>query len=170
VKRAVRLKRFVILFFILFSIILCSKIYASEITADKIVVIKNKKVMILLRDGRILKAYKVALGKNNGFKVQEGDKKTPEGVYTITSRNPKSKYYRSLNISYPNSDDIERAKRLGVSPGNGIAIHGMPEDMAEIGSLHRLMNWTDGCIAVTNKEMDEIWRLVPDGTIVEIRH
>jgi murein L,D-transpeptidase YafK len=147
-----------------------SKSYASLPSVDKIVVIKSKKIMLLLRDGEVLKVYKVSLGKNNGPKVQEGDKRTPEGTYRVVSRNQKSKFYLSLMLSYPNEDDIERAKRLGVSPGNGIAIHGLPEDMSDLGIVHRLMNWTDGCIAVTNKEMDEIWRLVPDGTIVEIRH
>lgn len=138
--------------------------------ADRIVVIKSKKIMMLLKDGRIMKIYKVALGKNPfGLKIQEGDKKTPEGTYKIISRNPNSKYHRSLIISYPNVKDSERAKELGVSPGNSIAIHGLPDEFSDVGRLHRLLDWTDGCIAVTNEEIEEIWRLVPDGTEIEIR-
>jgi murein L,D-transpeptidase YafK len=162
-----KIKIGILLFLIGISYFHCN---ASEILADKIVIIKNKKVMILLKDGKILKIYKVALGKNPiGQKIQEGDKKTPEGTYKVISRNQDSKYHRSLLISYPNGKDIERAKKLGVSPGNGIAIHGLPDEMSDIGRLHRLLDWTDGCIAVTNEEIEEIWRLVPVGTEVEIR-
>lgn len=168
--RSFKAKSSFITFLTLLIIFFYTKSHASPSAVDKVVVIKSKKIMLLLRDGQIIKAYKVALGKNDGPKVQEGDKRTPEGTYRVVSRNQKSKFYLSLMLSYPNEEDMERAKRLGVSPGNGIAIHGLPEDMADLGIVHRLMDWTDGCIAVTNKEMDEIGRLVPDGTIVEIRH
>lgn len=142
----------------------------AHLAADRVVVIKSKKVMILLKDGKILKIYKVALGKNPfGQKIQEGDKKTPEGTYKIIGRNPNSKYHRSLILSYPNERDVDRAKELGVSPGNSIAIHGLPNELSDVGRLHRLLDWTDGCIAVTNEEIEEIWGLVPDGTEVEIR-
>lgn len=126
--------------------------------------------MLLLKDGVIIKTYRVALGKNpDGKKTQAGDQKTPEGSYVIVSRNAHSKYYKAINISYPNESDIQNARRLGVSPGNSISIHGLPKDLEDVGKFHRRIDWTDGCIAVTNDEIDEIWQLVPDGTPIEIQ-
>lgn len=154
-----------------FFFLLCHQsAFAEKYKADKIVVIKNKRVMMLLKDGEIMKIYRVSLGKNpDGHKNQEGDKRTPEGNYFIASRNQHSKYYLALNISYPNELDIQNAKKNGVSAGNNIAIHGLPKDMEELGKFHRRMDWTDGCIAVTNQEMEEIWNLVADGTRIEIK-
>lgn len=125
---------------------------------------------MLLKDGEIIKSYKVSLGKNPvGPKVQEGDQKTPEGSYVLNSRKQNSKYYLAINISYPNESDIQNAQKLGVSPGNSIAIHGLPKDLEDIDKFQRRLDWTDGCIAVTNTEMEEIWQLVPDGTPIEIK-
>ncbi len=138
--------------------------------AERVVVIKNKKLLMLLRDGEVMKAYKVSLGKEpQGAKVREGDKKTPEGSYTLDYRKQRSEYYRAFHISYPNEKDLEKARRLGVSPGGDIELHGIPRDLEDVGGFHRVLNWTDGCIAVTNREMDEIWTLVADGTPIEIR-
>ena len=146
------------------------KVSAALIKADKVVVIKSKRLLILMRDGEILKAYKIALGKQpKGHKTNAGDRKTPEGIYILDSRNPDSKFHRSIHISYPNESDILNAQKLGVSPGGAIMIHGLPDSLASIGKTHRTWDWTDGCIAVTNTEIEQIWRLVPDGTPIEIK-
>lgn len=126
--------------------------------------------MTLLKDSKTIKTYKVSLGSHpEGAKAQQGDSKTPEGKYLISGRNQNSKFHRALRVSYPNALDQERARKLGVDPGGDIMIHGLPKYMAFIGSLHRLHDWTKGCIAVTNNEIEEIWELIPDGTAVEIR-
>lgn len=138
--------------------------------ADRIVIVKSERTLTLMNGGRVLKTYKVALGGDPvGPKVKTGDKKTPEGEYVIDSKNAKSRFHLALHISYPNTDDRERARKLGVSPGGGVEIHGLESKYAWVGSLHRQVNWTAGCIAVTNPEIDEIWPLVPVGTPVEIR-
>lgn len=136
--------------------------------ADKAIVIKSKRTLLLLRDGEILAAYRIALGRSpKGKKIKAGDKKTPEGRYTL-SKNSNSRFHLSLRISYPNESDIENAKRLGVSPGGDIMIHGLPQELADFGKYHRYYDWTDGCIAVTNQEIEEIYRMVDDGTPIEI--
>ena len=99
----------------------------------------------------------------------QGDHKTPEGHYVLDRRNPKSKFYKSIHVSYPNEQDRRKAQAKGVPPGGDIMIHGLPNGMGAVGAAHRLTDWTDGCIAVTDAEMDEIWKIVPDGTPVEIR-
>jgi murein L,D-transpeptidase YafK len=138
--------------------------------ADHIVIVKSERTLTLMSGGKVLKAYKVALGGDPvGPKVKAGDKKTPEGVYVIDSKNPKSRFHLALHISYPNTADRERARKLGVSPGGGVEIHGLESKYAWVGSLHRQVNWTAGCIAVTNPEIEEIYKLVPVGTPVEIR-
>jgi murein L,D-transpeptidase YafK len=144
---------------------------ASVVKADKIVVIKSKRVALLMNNGEIIKAYRVSLGKQPvGRKSRQGDQKTPEGTYVIDSRITDSKFHRALHISYPNDSDIKRAQRFGIDPGGSIMIHGLPNGLGrKIGKLHRLSDWTDGCIAVTNSEMDEIWELVPDGVTIEIK-
>jgi murein L,D-transpeptidase YafK len=140
------------------------------VIADKVIVEKHARHMMLLSRGRVLKKYKISLGRNSkGPKVRAGDGKTPEGIYVIDSRNPRSRYHLSLHISYPNLSDIKRAKQLGVSPGGDIMIHGIRKGFGWLGPLHRLVIWTKGCIAVTNKEIEEIWRAVPNGTQIEIR-
>jgi murein L,D-transpeptidase YafK len=143
---------------------------AALTKADKVVVIKSKRMLMLMKDGEIFRAYKVALGRNpQGHKVKAGDRKTPEGTYVIDSRNPNSKYYRAIHISYPNDADISYAQKLGVSPGGSIMIHGLPSHFARVDKFHRVQDWTDGCIAVTNPEMEEIWEYVADGTPIEIK-
>ena len=104
-----------------------------------------------------------------GPKTREGDNKTPEGLYTIDSRNAHSQFHLSLHISYPNAADRARAAKLRVSPGGDIMIHGLPPAYAHLGPLHRKFDWTAGCVAVTDSEIEEIWKLVPIGTVVEIR-
>lgn len=143
---------------------------ASTPKVDRVVVVKSEHVLKLLKDGEVVKSYPVALGKKpEGPKMRQGDKKTPEGTYIVDRRNPNSRFYRSLHISYPNKSDLETARKLGASPGGDIMIHGLPRGVERMGELHTVLDWTDGCIAVTNAQMDEIWRLVPNGVSVEIR-
>ncbi len=137
---------------------------------DRVLVLKKERKLILLANGRALKTYKIALGGDPvGPKIREGDHKTPEGVYVLDRRNAKSRFYRSIHISYPGAKNLAEAQQLGASPGGDIMIHGLPNGYGWVGNAHRLHDWTDGCIAVTDKEMGEIWRAVPDGTPIEIR-
>ncbi len=138
--------------------------------ADKILIEKNRRRLTLISKGEVLKTYKIALGGNPiGAKERQGDNKTPEGTYIIDSRNKDSLYHLSLHISYPNEKDKQRAKELGVSPGGDIMIHGIKNSFSSVGNLHTEVDWTKGCIAVSDEEIVEIEKLVPNGTIVEIR-
>jgi murein L,D-transpeptidase YafK len=117
----------------------------------------------------VLKKYRVALGRQPvGNKVRQGDSRTPEGRYVLDRRNPHSKFHRSIHISYPNAKDLASAKRLGVPPGGDIFLHGLPNGQGWIGAAHRTADWTDGRIAVTDQEIEEIWSLVPNGTPIVI--
>jgi tetratricopeptide (TPR) repeat protein len=137
---------------------------------DKVLIEKKNRRLTLFSKGEAIKSYKIALGGNPvGPKERQGDNRTPEGIYTIVSRNRHSKYHLSLRISYPNKKDKKRAKELGVSPGGDIMIHGIKNGLSWAGGFHTDIDWTEGCIAVANKEMEEIARLVPNGTRVEIR-
>ena len=143
---------------------------ARPIKADRIVIEKNAHRLTLLNHGSVVKTYRVCLGPHPvGAKDREGDGRTPEGIYTIDSRNANSHFHRALHVSYPNAADIARARRLGVSPGGAIMIHGMPNRWRLLGWAIQQTDWTAGCIAVTDDEIEEIWRMVPNGTIVEIR-
>lgn len=137
---------------------------------DRIVILKSAHTMSLFRGGKVLKTYRVALGTVPiGPKQVEGDHKTPEGNYIIDSKNPQSMFHLSLHISYPNAQDRERAEKLKASPGGAIMIHGLAKQFAYLGPLHRQVDWTYGCVAVTNAEIEEIWKLVPVATHVDIR-
>ncbi|MDZ4183496.1 MAG: L,D-transpeptidase family protein [Desulfuromonadales bacterium] len=138
--------------------------------ADKILIEKKERRLTLIAKGKVLKTYAIALGGNPiGPKEKQGDNKTPEGTYVIDSRNRDSRYYLSLHISYPNEKDKTRAKQLGLSPGGDIMIHGLKNGFSWVGDLHTGADWTKGCIAVTDEEIEEIDRLAPNGTVVEIR-
>jgi murein L,D-transpeptidase YafK len=152
-------------------ITLQKEIFAAQKGAvDKVLIEKEERLLMLLSRGKVLKTYKIALGGNpNGPKERQGDNKTPEGTYVIDSRNKDSRYHLSLHISYPNEKDKKRAKELGVSPGGDIMIHGLKNGHSWVGDSHTDVDWTKGCIAVTNEEIEEIAKLVPNGTIVEIR-
>lgn len=139
-------------------------------TADRVVVEKGTRTLSLYRGAKLLKSYKIALGKNPvGPKRREGDGRTPEGSYVVDFRKADSKFHRALHISYPNAEDRRRARERGVNPGGAIMIHGLPNGRGAIGASHRVRDWTDGCIAVTNEEIEEIWRVVPNGTAIVIR-
>lgn len=138
--------------------------------ADEVIVIKHERKLYLMRQGEALKWFWIALGRHPiGQKTEIGDGRTPEGTYWIEGRDASSDFYRAMWLSYPNSADRERAKQLGVNPGGGIMIHAVPEGYDPTGPGERMIDWTNGCIAVTNADMDEIWARVPDGTRVEIR-
>lgn len=138
--------------------------------ADLVVVDKSERSLTLYRRGAALRSYRVALGPSpEGHKEREGDGKTPEGRYVIDWRNAKSSFHRSLHVSYPNARDRREARRRGVDPGGAIMVHGLPNGMAWLGSAHAASDWTLGCIAVTNEEIEEIWRVVADGTPIEIK-
>lgn len=126
--------------------------------------------MELFSGDKVIHTYKVALGRGGlSPKHREGDERTPEGDYVVDSRNQQSAFHLALHLSYPNSTDRQLAAKLGVSPGGAIMIHGLPNGFAWLGRSHRLYDWTRGCIAVSNAEIEEIWQLVPVGTRVEIR-
>ena len=138
--------------------------------ADRVLVLKKERTLQLLNQGKVIRSYKVALGGDPmGPKTRQGDHKTPEGIYVLNSRNEHSQFYKSIHISYPSAKDRVAARQKGVSPGGDVFVHGLPNGYGWIGGSRRLKDWTDGCIAVTNEEMDEIWTAVPDGTPIEIR-
>jgi murein L,D-transpeptidase YafK len=146
----------------------------SGLKADRILVIKSERRLLLLRGGQVLKSFPVSLGRApEGRKTREGDGRTPEGIYRIDGRNSKSWFHRSLHISYPNRFDTEQAQRQGVAPGGEIVIHGLPKDYRRFyrsfGPDFFKSDWTEGCIAVSNKAIEAIWTLVDDGTPIEIR-
>jgi murein L,D-transpeptidase YafK len=139
--------------------------------ADKIIVVKSTHTMTLYAHGRTLRTYRVSLGRGDGSaKFREGDHNTPEGSYIIDARNEHSRFHRALHISYPNATDTARAAKLGVPPGSDIMIHGIRNGLGWLGLLQDHKDWTDGCIALTDSEMDEVWSQVPLGTPVQIRH
>jgi len=137
---------------------------------DHVIVDKSERELQLLAGGSVVRRYAVALGGNpRGHKQREGDRRTPEGTYLITARNPDSAYHLSLKISYPSLLDTTRAWQRGQNPGGQIMIHGIGDDRPDLARLHGRVDWTDGCIAVTNREIEEIWRLVREGTPIQIR-
>ncbi len=147
-----------------------SKPLDKSITIDKIIVIKHKRILQLISNNNVIKSYKISLGKVPiGHKEFEGDKKTPEGLYYINDKNPHSGYHKNLGISSPNQQDIKHAKKLNKSPGGLIKIHGMKNGFGWIGRFHLLSDWTLGCIALTDKEIDELYKNVKIGTQIEIK-
>jgi murein L,D-transpeptidase YafK len=169
------LKRFFI--YVLISLIVTIAAYLNwperriDSRVGRIVVYKSQRIMnVYSPEGNLLKAYKIALGKNpTGDKQFEGDNKTPEGIYTINDKNPNSGYHKNLGVSYPNEKDIEEAKTFNKSAGGDIKIHGIRNYMGFIGKFHRLTDWTRGCIAVTDAEIDELYEHTPIGTPIEIK-
>lgn len=151
-------------------VLCCGAPLHAQVRADRIIVYKSVRTMELMHAGQVLKTYRIALGGEPvGPKTRQGDHRTPEGLYVIDSRNAHSKFHRSLHISYPNAADRERALKLGISSGGDIFIHGLPNGYGFVGAAHRARDWTDGCIAVTDQEIEEIWNRVGNGTPVEIR-
>jgi murein L,D-transpeptidase YafK len=145
-------------------------VFANEIPqADLVVIKKNEKRLYLYKGNQVIKVYRVAFGSNpKGHKIQEGDEKTPEGRYFLDYKNADSAFYKSIHISYPNDEDKKRARKKGVNPGGQIMIHGQKNGFGFFGFITQYFNWTDGCIALKNSEMDEVWSSVKVNTPIVI--
>lgn len=155
----------------LFLLLGCCLMLATLASAnvDRLVVNKSARKMFLFEGDKLLRSYEIALGKNPvGHKERQGDYRTPEGRYLLDWRNPQSRFYRSIHISYPNESDRRRAAAKGVHPGANIMIHGVPDRYRDDQEFIISLNWTEGCIAVTNDDMNEIWALVAENTPIEI--
>ncbi len=138
--------------------------------ADKILVRKSERRLYLLKGAEVIRSYRVALGLNpEGPKEREGDFRTPEGNYHLVRRNPRSDYFLSLEVSYPNDLDLERARRNRWEPGGSIMIHGLPNTLKRPPDYYASRDWTNGCIALSNSDMLEIWLLTPDNVPIEIQ-
>ena len=136
---------------------------------DKIILTKSRRTMDVYAGGQIIKTYKISLGRDPlGDKEFEGDKRTPEGQYSINDKNPNSGFHKNLGISYPNKMDIEEAKKKNLRPGGEIKIHGIRNGLGFIGKLHRMLDWTAGCVALTDDEVDELYNSVEIGTPILI--
>ena len=152
------------------AILLFSGLAYSDQTADSVLVVKSESRLYLYHEGKELTSFKVAFGSNpEGHKQQQGDERTPEGRYVLDYKNPNSKYYKSIHISYPNAQDRQNARKRGVNPGGEIMIHGQPNGYGGFSTIVQLFNWTNGCIALSNPDMDVVWDAVKPGTPIEIR-
>jgi murein L,D-transpeptidase YafK len=137
---------------------------------DLIRVDKSAHLMSVYRQGRLVREFRVAIGRGDpGPKRRQGDGRVPEGTYRITAHNPDSAFHLSLRIGYPTQEQIAAASRLGVNPGGDIMIHGLPNGRSSIGSRHTMVDWTEGCIAVTNREIEWLYKAVKVGALIEIR-
>jgi murein L,D-transpeptidase YafK len=142
----------------------------ADARADLVVVHKATRRLELYQGDVLLKSYAVALGRHPvGAKQQQGDGKTPEGEYRLDFRKADSSFYRAVHISYPGPEDLAAARARGVDPGGLVMIHGMKNGLGWLGRLPQVLDWTDGCVAVTDREMDEIWRAVPVGTKIILK-
>lgn len=151
------------------SAIAVSSVEAALPLADRVVVRKGERKLQLLRNGVALRTFKVALGlRPEGHKQFEGDFRTPEGQYRLTRRNPNSEYFLSIQVDYPNPQDVARARRQGLRPGGAIMIHGQPNVPKKSRDYYSNVDWTEGCIAVSNSDMVEIWLMTPPDTPIEI--
>lgn len=142
---------------------------SASASIDKVLVIKSEQKLHLLRRGEIVKSYRVSLGKKDGPKQYEGDQRTPEGTYWINWRQHSKKFNLAMHISYPNADDLKQAYKLKRPAGSMIMLHGTPTDDEYPEWFFKTLNWTDGCIALPNEDMQEVWDLVRDNTPIEIR-
>jgi murein L,D-transpeptidase YafK len=146
------------------------QIAPANARANAVIVEKKARRLTLLRDEKVLAVYETSLGSDPvGHKQREGDGRTPEGSYAIDFKHPRSRFHLALRISYPSAADRDSAQRRGVPPGSDIMIHGLPNGLGWLGRFHLARDWTDGCIAVTNAQIEEIWTLVDIGTKVEIK-
>ena len=138
--------------------------------ADKVVIDKSERVLQLMKGGEVFRTFKIALGiRPEGGKREEGDFKTPEGRYMLDTRNPKSDFFLSIHVSYPDASDSREARARGVAPGGAIMIHGQPNEPTRSETYYRSQDWTNGCVAVSNSDMIDIWLMTPDNTPIEIR-
>jgi murein L,D-transpeptidase YafK len=155
---------------ILVLVLLQSTLFAGEFpVADKVVIVKGDRKLLLLRDGEPFRTFDIALGiRPVGDKQAEGDFKTPEGSYLLDIRNSNSDFFLSIHISYPNRQDAQQARSSGVEPGGAIMIHGQPNTPSRSEAYYRTQDWTNGCIAVSNSDMIDIWLMTANNTPIEI--
>jgi murein L,D-transpeptidase YafK len=152
------------------SALVSSGVESALPLADRVLVVKGERKLQLLRKGEVLRTYKIALGlRPEGHKEFEGDFRTPEGLYRLTRRNPNSEYFLSIQVDYPNERDIARARKQGLKPGGSIMIHGQPNVPRKPRDYYSNVDWTEGCIAVSNSDMVEIWLMTPPDTPIEIQ-
>lgn len=169
------MKKAVLILFVITLGFICYYLNPEEalpqnIHIDKLIVLKSERLLQAYSKGDLIKSYKISLGGNPiGHKVCENDNKTPEGIYFITDKNANSDYYKNLHISYPNKSDKQNAAKLGLQPGGGIKIHGLKNNLGFFGKIHRWYDWTEGCIALTNNEIDELFTAVKIGTEINIK-
>lgn len=151
------------------SALLSSSVEPALPLADRVLVRKADRKLQLLRNGEVLRTYRIALGlRPDGHKQYEGDFRTPEGRYRLSRRNPNSEFFLSIQIDYPNERDVARARRQGLRPGGAIMIHGQPNMPRKPRDYYTNVDWTEGCIAVSNSDMVEIWLMTPPDTPIEI--
>ncbi len=156
-------------YFILLLIVIFPSFGYSDDYVDSVLVKKSERKMFLIKNKKVIKEYKISLGGNPiGHKQRQGDQRTPEGNYILDYKKKNSSFYRAIHISYPNKKDIQNAKKKKVNPGGLIMIHGQPNGLEKMASHTQQFDWTDGCIAVTNEEMEEIWNLVKENTPITI--
>jgi murein L,D-transpeptidase YafK len=156
--------------FVLFAILPATALAGEFPVADKVVIDKSDRVLQLMKGGEVFRTFKIALGiRPEGDKREEGDFKTPEGRYMLDTRNPKSDFFLSIHVSYPDVNDRREARARGVNPGGAIMIHGQPNEPTRSEEYYRSQDWTNGCIAVSNSDMIDIWLMTPDNTPIEIR-
>lgn len=157
-------------FFLSFLLVAPQASVADSRKADEVLVVKSEKRLYLLEDGQAFQSFPVTFGgQPRGHKQERGDQRTPEGRYMLDWKNPNSDFYRSIHISYPDARDREEAAKRGVNPGGDIMIHGQPNEYGWAAPILQLFSWTDGCIALSNRNMDRVWDAVDAGTPIEIR-
>ena len=150
-------------------LLVATSVCATQQKADLVRVVKSESRLYLLRDDQVFGSYNVVFGANpKGHKEREGDERTPEGRYYLTYKNPNSAFHLSIHVSYPNAEDREHARQLGVDPGGDIMIHGQKNGKEWLSRFSRFVNWTDGCIALSNSDMDEVWDAIDAGIPIEI--
>lgn len=149
----------------------CWPVHAVEFPiADRVLIEKSKRVLYLIKDGEAFRSFKIALGiRPSGHKEHEGDFRTPEGQYLLDARNPDSEFFLSIRVSYPNANDMRQARTKGLDPGGAIMIHGQPNNPTRSETYYRTQDWTNGCIAVSNSDMIDIWLMTAENTPIEIR-
>ncbi|MCX6293904.1 MAG: L,D-transpeptidase family protein [Sphingobacteriales bacterium] len=168
-RKKISLAIFLIIFGLIVYYFFPEKKLPPNIQINKLVVFKSKRQLLAYSDGELIKTYKISLGKvPTGHKEFKGDKKTPEGNYIIDGKNPNSDFYKNLGISYPNKTDKTNAKSIGKEAGDDVKIHGLQNGLGFIGKFHRWFDWTSGCIAVTDEEIDELYNAVKIKTQIEI--
>lgn len=157
------------IFILLFLFLIPDVSFALE-KADMVLVVKSESKLYLKKNGKILKAYNVSFGADpKGHKQRQGDERTPEGRYILDYKKADSDFYKAIHISYPNEQDKQRARKAGVDPGGSIMIHGQKNGWGWLSWMIQRFDWTNGCIALSDRQMEEIWQAVDVGTPIEIR-